>query len=221
MKYTFVCLFLLFSSTPTMGQRQDNCECTKGLKRIYTLEKNNQKVIICGLNIEEIDDNSIQITSLTIIDCQKNQVLIDKSLDEIFPYRITSYDDSIVISDQHFVPIGDNWEMTSIPLTEKTLSVNNESIQLSNERMVFKYPELNTIQVDSINSICKTLEPSLNDKGQHYPLGYETLYILFVGAYKNIGNSRFIFEQLRNKFVFDGAVAETLGEIHYELLIKD
>ena len=54
-----------------------------------------------------------------------------------------------------------------------------------------------------------------------YPLDYETLYILFVGAFKDIANSRWTYEHLRENFEFDGAAAETLGEIHYQTLIKN
>lgn len=165
--------------------------------------------------------DSMEITSLSVYDCLLKEFIVDFSYDEVFSYTVANYKDSMIFTSQHFVPMGDSWEMTNIPFEESTIRVVNDKVSISNEQIVFKYPELTQNQIDSINKICDKLTSNNKVAKSMYPLDYETIYILFIGALKEIGDSRLIFENLKENFEFDGAAAETLEEIHYETLIRN
>lgn len=217
-RFTII-LLLLTSLTETFGQSNFECKCKSYFQKVFQMtDKEDNALLVCGLIKDTVTDNSIKINSISVYDCSNQELVLTYNHDEIVPFTVTNYNDSIVFYNHHFVPIGDDWKMTSAPFEEWTVKFVNDTADVSTGRIIFNYPELSTNQVDSIKTICKILN---SYKGKVlYPLGYETLYILFVGALKDIAKSRWTYENLRKNFEFDGAAAETLGEIHYNTLIR-
>lgn len=216
MKFTIILLALL-CSFEAMAQKQ-RCNCVDGSQQIVNLIEEGNELLVCG--IPSVDDTTF-VYGLTVYDCSSQRLLIDLSYDEIWPHSIKKYRDSIAIVDYHFAPLGDEWLQSALPFSEKIIKLQNGKAVVSDRTIVFEYPALSENQIDSIKSINKTLEEYTGDKKIMYPLPYETLYILFVGAFKDVSNSREIFKTLREKFEFDGAVEETLGEISFKTLIEE
>lgn len=212
-------ILLLPFLADAFGQDKIECKCKSYFQTVFHLtDKENNELLVCGLIQDTLSDNSMKITSISVYDCSNKELLLTYDYDEIVPFTVTKFNDSIVFYSHHFVPIGDDWKMSSVPFEEWTIKFINDTAEVSSGRIIFKYPEISKNQTDSIQSICKTLD-SYKEKVM-YPLDYETLYILFVGALKDVSNARWIYEHLRDNFLFDGAAAETLGEIHYKTLIK-
>jgi hypothetical protein len=195
---------------------QNNCMCENSLEEIY--RKN--EVLICG-HIEEQSNSINKVKSITILNCSKNEYIINYDGDEITPFSIIFQNDTIVLVEYHYAPMGDDWKISSIPFEKKYIISSYDSIKVTAPEIIFDYPDLSAKQIKDINNICRTLEKHSSDEKRLYPLEYESIYILFIGAYKNIFNSREIYRNIRTKFVLDGAVAETYDEIHYDSLIKE
>jgi hypothetical protein len=195
---------------------QNNCICDNGLKKIYKINE----VLVCG-HIEEQINSKYKLKSLTVLNCTKNEFIVNYDGDEITPFSITFQNDTIILVEYHYAPIGDNWEMSSFPFERKYIISSYDSIQISKPEIIFDYPNLTNNQIKDINNICRTLEHYTSNERKIYPLEYESIYILFIGAYKNISNSREIYRSIRTNFILDGAVAETYGEIHFDSLIKE
>jgi hypothetical protein len=215
----YLMILLLTFLTDAFGQDEFECKCKSYFQTVFHMtDKDNNELLICGLIQDTLTDNSMEITSISVYDCSNNELVLTYDYDEIIPFTVTKFNDSIVFHNHHFVPIGDDWKMTSTPFEEWTIKFIDDSADVSIGKIIFNYPEISAIQTDSIRTICKTLD-SYKEKVM-YPLDYEKLYILFIGALKDVSNARWTYEHLRENFVFDGAAAETLGEIHYTTLIK-
>ncbi|MBT3206971.1 MAG: hypothetical protein HN704_09195 [Bacteroidetes bacterium] len=219
-----ITLILLLTATTfwSYGQNKFECQCKSYFQTVFNLtDKDNNKLLVCGDNIDTITTNSKEITSISVYDCSNKELVLTYDYDEIIPFTVTKYKDSIAFYNHHFVPIGDDWKMTSLPFTEWTIKFVEDTAEVTEGRVIFNYPDLSQIQIDSISDLCKVLNSYKDKEKTMYPLDYETIYVLFIGALKNIKDSRTIYENLKERFEFDGAAAETLGEIHYRTLIEN
>ena len=219
MRNFFSILFLSTLILTAIGQNDFECNCKGDFQKVFDFEnEQGNKLLICGIIQDTLNNESMKITSISIYDCSNMDLVLTYDHDRIIPFTVTKFNDSIVFSNHHFVPMENNWKMTSIPFKEWTVKFAENKAEVSTGKIVFDYPDLSKKQSDSIQNICETLE-SCQEK-VFYPLEYETLYILFIGALKDISNARWTFEHLRENFKFDVAAMETLNEIHYSVLVE-
>jgi len=199
----------------TFGQTTQHCICGDNYEKILTYKDNSNQLLLCGTK----SDSDSLIYELTVYDCVRQTFLLDNRYDEIFPNYIKLTNKGFIITDYHFAPIGENWEQSIFPFLETEYSFDSTGKPKEKEKIIFDYPDLTLKQINDIKELCDRLhsQKSLNKK--HYPFDYETIYILFVGAYKDIYTARQLFFDLKNLFEFDGAAAETLSEIDIERLI--
>ena len=223
MNKTNIILFLCLTLSLALVQCQSKPACHSPLddEPLVRLKNDNgNETLIFGNISNTSKTESFNVTELSLYDCKNQHFLIDHAGDEINEFNIKQYIDSTVLTSFHFVPVGDDWDMVDIPYLSQAVYYKNDTLVLTPHRLVFHYPDvLSKTQTDSITSICRFLDHFESETQSFYPLDYETLYILFVGAIKNVVNSRIIFENLENKFIFDGAQAETLAEIAYETIV--
>lgn len=222
--FSKVVLAILFVTTflNTSAQSEEDCSCQNGNDTIFHYhDGNGMGMIVCGYDESQKDAKFLKARAISIFDCEAGQVVFSNLYDEISVYTILTQKHQLVLQTHHFVPVGDDWKMTSIPMVEQDIKYDIRPLRLSEPRFVFDYPTISEVQKDSIRSICGVLLKRASIKKVAYPLDYETLYILFVGAVKNVGDSRSQFENLRKHYLFDGAVAETLGEIQYNFIINN
>jgi hypothetical protein len=147
-------------------------------------------------------------------------LFFDNKFNEVFPHSIRLIKGGFLITDYHFAPIGDDWKQSILPFTETEYKFDINNNLVKTEKLIFQYPELTSKQINDIKELCEKLEDYNGAEKIHYPFDYETIYILFIGAYKDINSSREIFLNLKNLFEFDGAAAETLREISLWRLIE-
>jgi hypothetical protein len=214
-KITAFILVTLTLSNITFGQVENDCACENYYTQVLKYSDAKNQIIVCGT---KSDDDSL-IYEITVYDCMRDTLLFDNKFNEIFPHSIRLIKGGFSITDYHFAPMGDDWKQSKIPFTETQykFDLNNNLIQT--EKLIFNYPELTNKQLNDIKDLCDKLNGFKGKLKGHYPLDYETIYILFVGAYKDVYSSRQLFLNLEIFFEFDGAAAETLREISIERLI--
>lgn len=189
---------------------EDTLKCN--FQENYFLDVKNMNIHICAFQNNE--DSSL--TELTIYNSLNDSIIFDTKGDAISNYTIMNKGNSISIFNHVYFPAGNNFEdIIDIPSEEVLINIdNNQVINLSNHN-IFKYPQLSISQIDSIINLCNILNHiiSNNAKIQPYLLPYETLFIIYIGAYHQIGNAKDIWIKLPERFEFDGAASETLSDL--------
>jgi hypothetical protein len=200
----------------TFGQTEIDCTCENYYTKILEYSDTNNQIIACGSK----SDIDTLIYELSVYDCFLDTLWFDNKFDEIFPHSIKSINGGYSITDYHFAPVGEDWKQFILPFkeTEYIFDINNKLTKT--EKLIFNYPELSKKQINDIKELCDKLNNHKSKEKIHYPFDSKTIYILFIGAYKDIYSSRQLFLNLENLFKFDGANAETLGEICIEILTE-
>jgi hypothetical protein len=194
-----------------------SCDCSNSMKKTQISLNNSYPLIICSY--EKLDlDTAVLISGFYIGSCSTKSTIVDQQLDEINQYWLHVKPDSIIISSTHPVLVGDTWDYKLIPLEKRSITLENEKLKTNNQ-FIFTPPELTPIQKDSILSFITYLEKKKNSNPKKIFPGDETaVIILFMGVIHDIGNSRTLWKKLREDFILDGAIAETYGEMYYDLI---
>jgi hypothetical protein len=210
-RFSYLLILLIVATSA-----QSKCDCNLGDSIVSTFsDSTGRSFIVCGSFAEQIDSSTIEINTLTFVDCRQDTVIQMSENDEISRFQVSSENDTLAFSTTIYLPLGENWEVSTIPLMKQKVYRKKGVLEFSESVNVFSYPTLSTQQTDSIRTLCKELSDalSLKEVKNHYPLPYETIPIVFVGAFFNIGDSRMLFKNMRANFEFDGAAAETLAEL--------
>ena len=211
----FILITLTLTSV-TFEQIENDCTCENNYTKVLKYSDTKNQIIVCGTK----SDSDSLIYEMTVYDCLRDTLLFDNKFDEIFPHYIKVINGGFSITDYHFAPIGGEWKQSILPFTETEYIFDINNNLTKTEKLIFNYPELTNKQINDIKDLCDKLNDHKGKVKGHYPFDYETIYILFVGAYKDVYSSRQLFLNLENLFEFDGAAAETLGEISTERLIE-
>ncbi len=218
MNHTKVIIFLLAIAgliNVTSAQTTQNCDCEDSDEMVLFYTDSDNQILVCGT---KTDGDSL-VYELTMYDCLQQTFLIDNRYDEIFPNSIQLTGKGFMVTDYHFAPVGDNWKQTILPFVETEYVFENAILKKA-EKIIFDYPELTANQINDIKELCDQLYAHKNTGKEYYPFDNETIYILFIGAYKNVYSARQLFFDLTNLFELDGAAAETMSEIAMDRLIE-
>jgi len=193
------------------------CDCSNSMQKTEISLSSSYPLIVCSYEKLNLD-TAILISGFYIGSCSTKAAIIDQRLDEIHQYWLYVKPDSITISSTHPVLVGDKWDYQLIPLEKKNITLENGELK-SNQQFIFNPPKLTPIQKDSILSFIHYLEGVGNTNPKRFLPGDEmAVLVLFMGVIHDIGNSRSTWKRLREDFILDGAVAETYGELYYELI---
>lgn len=189
---------------------EDTLKCN--FQENYLLEVKNMNIHICAFQ----NDEDSSLTEMTVYNSLNDSIIFDTKGDAISNYSILNRGKSISIFYHTYFPAGNNFEnIINIPSHEVSINIDkNQSINLFN-RFIFKYPQLSIAQIDSIKNLCYIINTLISNKTQIllYPLPYETLYLIYIGVYHNVGNAHDIWMKLPDNFEFDGAASETLSDL--------
>lgn len=190
--------------------QKDSLKCN--YQENYFLDVKNMNIHICAFQ----NDDDSSLTELTIYNSLNDSIIFDTKGDAISNYTLMNKGNSISIFNHVYFPAGNNFEdIIDIPSEEILINIdNNQVINLSNHN-IFKYPQLSISQIDSITNLCNILNHIISNKAkiQPYLLPYETLFIIYIGAYHQIGNAKDIWIKLPERFEFDGAASETISDL--------
>jgi len=189
-------------------------QCTTSQNYSLEIADNSKQLMVCGHKNEE---DSL-LTEITVFDILHDSVVFDTEGDAISRYSIGNTDSGLAIVNYRFMLIGDKFEeMTTIPSEILLFYANNHQKLTFTSYNIFSYPRLTAPQIDSINKVCdvivNTIAAQPTTQKHHYPLPYETMYLLYIGAFHNMDNAYDIWTNLSEHFEFDGAEAETLSEL--------
>lgn len=197
----------LYSCNPN---RKDLVKCS--FHENYILEIKNKNILICA---NQNDDDTL-LTEITIYNTLNDSIIFDTKGDAASNYSIKNDDNGLSVYSHVYFPFGNNFkEIIGLISAKTVISIdNNETINLSSYN-IFNYPELSISQIDSIYNICNTIDSIIKNKDKiiSYPLPYETLFLIFIGAHHQIGDAHKVWIQLPEYFEFDGAASETLSEL--------
>ena len=189
------------------------CKCTDNVTPIISFkDKNNNQLIFCGILNKKISDDKYIISGFKLINCNDKKEIIDETIDEVPNFIVTIKSDSLLLANTHFV-LNKEWNIESIPATEKTIKFINHQVHISSKRNVFVAPQITKEQQDSLISLCKQLKEKSQAGKVFYPYEETTIFLLFMGAINGNADAKYLLKNLDKLFVLDGAIAETRGEI--------
>ena len=155
------------------------------------------------------------LTEIAVVNKFNDSVIFESTGDAITKYSVANTDSGLAIVDYRFMPVGDKFEeMMVIPSNILLMSASTPQDIKSKYYSVFSYPPLTPTQIDTINKVCVVIADKINPQAKsQYPLPYETMYLLYLGAYHKMDNAFEIWTHLADYFEFDGAVSETYSEL--------
>ncbi len=208
----------------TKTNESSKCECKSG-ERIFkpiksAIGKDGLGMLVCGYKQSDLNDGIMLVSALSVYDCKSDSYLVDFSNDETHQAYIRLYgEDSLSVLTTQYVIIDSNWNVGAVPLMEKTMRSVDGRMAFSNPKFVFDPPTPTRTQIDSILKICAFLESKETNPPSVYPLNEKSIYMLLMGATSDLECARAFLTGIENKFILDGAIAETIREMHIERIL--
>lgn len=213
--------YSVFIGTTVDASAQSFCECSSGDYKVSFKDK----IVVCGSKMKQLKEEII-LTSVSIKDCLKNEVLSDNSADAVQQYSVRKYSDSLVVTDLVLLPDSTMKGVYGpVPLSSRALKLINRSgkerVYFGSSRFVLQVPSLNSIQKKYLDRLCGRLNSNIKKPAAFYPGDEASIYALFLGAVNQYRNCYDLFRNLESYFVLDGAIAETRSEIPFDYVVEN
>lgn len=192
----------------------DECICRDDSTRVLADTKKH-RVIICYNAQERINTNTFICPKFQIIRCSEKKEIIEEDENFITPSIISIDQSAIKISLTH-VMLDTTWNMVLVPVKEYSVHVNDTSYTRTDFTNVFVTPKITKQQQDSLLVLLKELGEKTKVGRVPYPSDEKSIYLLLLGALNGNKEARNMLKSIRQRFIPDGAIAETIGEIWVE-----
>ena len=188
----------------------DTCTCSKAIGSQYGDKpillvnfSNHLSIIICGFIDKEME--GIIVSEFNVFECRSGNSLAEYGAHQIC--SLVEKADSLLIQEQGYLPVGQNWQWELIQIGEQVISLHQNRLQVSERR---PKTEPFSIDRDAANNFLDQLEKGLS------PIDDKELTISKLEALSIQGNERakqilFNYEKVVGQRA-DGHIAETLHE---------